>query len=623
MKTSFIRSLLLAGIILICNSAQAQVNRFTIKSPDKKIAATLIRNNGTLQYQVLYNGKTVIAPSPLGLVINHKEISGSKALYPSKVIVINNSFPWRGVRSVAHHHATSTSIRVAADKIGEGFTMDVQVFNDGVAFRYRVPSKGWSKIARELTGFSVPQNSTAWWQGDIHNYEGEYKASKPASIKSGQTIGMPVTLELPGIGYAAITEANVNNFAGMHLVADGSSILHTALDGDVTLNGDVVTPWRVIIIGPDLNTLVNSDIIASLSPKADPKIFPKGFATEWIKPGKSVWSWMTATRAVTPENMRKFSDLASQCGIPYNLVDDGWGKWHEDGKDSWQVLKDLVDYSAKKHVRIWVWAAYPDNNGLPGLRDSAYMKSFLKKCHETGVAGVKIDFMSSESQELVAFYEHASREAAKLKLMIDFHGAGKPSGQSRTWPNELTREAVRGLEYSEDTDWPTHNTIIPFTRYLAGHGDYTPLSTAKFVSSTTLAHQVATMVTFTSPFLCLGVDPAELLKSEALPFVKSIPSIWDETVVLPQSAIGKMSVIARRSGTKWILAILNNKDARSISVRLSFLGTKSYTCKLLGDGKLVNKANGNKATGKDSFAVSLTSGDGLVAIFEPVATNKK
>ncbi|MBS7566858.1 glycoside hydrolase family 97 catalytic domain-containing protein [Mucilaginibacter sp. Bleaf8] len=574
-------------------------------------------SKGVLQYKVLNKGQTVIEPSRMGLLVDSVEYGRSGALFPSKITNIQKRFAWRGVHNVASYHATSATVKVGGKYAGNDWTIDVQVFDEGVAFRYIIPHRGTATVTRELTSFTVPGQSEAWWQGDIQNYEGEYTKSKPSAIKKGQPVGLPFTLVLPQKqGYAAIAEADVNNYAGMHLQATGSNTFQTTLDGDVTLTGNMKTPWRIISIGQDLNALVNNDMIAALSPKPDPALFPKGFDTEWIKPGKSVWSWMTANRAVTPENMRKFSDMAARCDIPYNLVDDGWGKWREPGKDEWQILKELVDYSAAKNVKIWVWAAYPDNNGIRGLKDSVYLLSFFKKCRETGVAGVKIDFMSSESQSMVEFYNRASREAALQQLMIDFHGASKPSGQSRTWPNELSREAVRGLEYSDDTDWPTHNTIIPFTRYLAGHGDYTPLSTAKFVSSTTLAHQVATMITFTSPFLCLGVDPGDLLKSEALPFVRTIPSVWDKTVVLPPSAIGEVCVMARRSGTKWFLAVLNNKQAKKISVPLSFLGTKSFSCQPLGDKVITSRISGKAISGKSNIAIALNSGDGFVAVFE-------
>lgn len=602
--------LLLTGALTV----KAQVNSFTIKSPDKKVVANIfIGSRGLLQYRIVYKGNAVINQSRMGLLVNGTENSSAKTLRSSKIQIIQKQFAWRGAHSKANYYATAATVFTGPASSESNLAIEIQAFNTGVAFRYVMPNQGQAKITRELTSFNVPEKAENWWQGDIHNYEGIYSKNTAAGIKSGQIIGMPLTMVLPGNkGFAAITEANVNNYAGMHLVATGTSVFTVALDGDVNLIGKITTPWRVISIGPDLNSLANNDIIACLSPEADRRLFPKGFNTEWIKPGKSVWSWMTAVRAVTPENMRRFTDLAAQCGIPYNLVDDGWGNWKADGKDNWQILKELVDYSAAKNVRIWVWAAYPNNNGIAGLKDSLYMKEFFKKCREVGVAGVKIDFMSSELQSVVDFYNRASREAAKQHLMIDYHGASKPSGQSRTWPNELSREAVRGLEYSDDTDWPSHNTIIPFTRYLAGHGDYTPLSTAKFVSSTTLAHQVATMVTFTSPFLCLGVDPADLLKSEALPFVRAIPSVWDETIVLPPSEIGEVCVMARRTGTKWFLAVLNNKLARRISIPISFLSNKAHRYQFLGNHKPARET----VTNKDKFEIDLTPGDGFIAMFE-------
>ncbi|GAB2705077.1 glycoside hydrolase family 97 protein [Mucilaginibacter koreensis] len=610
-----LRPLLLISFIICYFNLSAQQNKITVKSPDQNVVATVFTANGSLQYAVQYRGQPVLEPSRMGLFIDSTAYAGSGKLVSSKSKLIQERFAWRGNHSTAQHYATAATIHTNRTSTVNQLVIEMQVFNNGVAFRYLMPYRRGATLNHELTTFAVPEQAQVWWQGDVQNYEGEYKQNKPAEIKTGQAIGLPLTMVLPHQQcYAAIVEADVNHYAGMHLEATGSNAFHASLDGKVKLTGNIKTPWRIITIGRDLDALVNNDIIASLSPKPDPALFPKGFNTDWIKPGKSVWSWMTDNRSVTPENMRRFSDLASQCGIPYNLVDDGWGRWQQPGKDKWQMMRDLVDYSAAKKVKIWVWAAYPDNNGIPGLKDSVYMMDFFRKCHETGIVGVKIDFMSSETQAMMDFYNRASREAAKLQLMIDFHGAGKPSGQSRTWPNELSREAVRGLEYSDGTDYPTHNTIIPFTRYLAGHGDYTPLSMDKFVSSTTLAHQVATVVTFTSPFLCLGVDPAKLLKSEALPFVQAIPSVWDETRVLPASAIGEVCVMARRSGTTWFLAVLNNKQTRTLSIPLSFLNKANYSCKVIGN---ITAANSKTVNSKDKFTVNLTSGDGLVAIFRP------
>ncbi|MGH2624886.1 MAG: glycoside hydrolase family 97 catalytic domain-containing protein, partial [Sphingobacterium sp.] len=335
------------------------------------------------------------------------------------------------------------------------------------------------------------------------------------------------------------------------------------------------TAWRIIEFGKDLNALVNNDLISAVSRPYNKELFPDGLQTDWIKPGKSVWSWLSGNRSVTLDNMKQFVDQASELGIPYNLVDEGWGKWQVAGKTKWDLIRELVDYARPKNVGIWVWKAYPDRNGIPGLKEATAREAFFKECHEAGVVGVKIDFFDGESQEIIRFYEDALKDAAKYHILVDFHGADKPIGLDRTYPNELSREAIRGLE--NQTDWPGHNTTLPFTRYLAGHGDYTPLSFRDIVKGTTLSHQVATVALFNSAFMCLAVNPATLLSSNVLPMVKSIPVSWDETIVLPQSKIGDLVVFARRKGKDWFLCVLNGqKTKRSLTVDLSFLKGKSY-----------------------------------------------
>lgn len=317
---------------------------------------------------------------------------------------------------------------------------------------------------------------------------------------------------------------------------------------------------------------MNCNIIANVSSSYDKKLFPNGYNTDWIKPGRSVWSWLAKTRSVTLENMKHFSDLAAELGFEYNLVDEGWSNWKDsiNHKDNWDMMKELVDYSAAKGVRIWVWKAYPDRKGIPGIKDSLQRRIFFKKCKDLGIVGLKVDFFDSESQEIIQFYQAALRDAAEYHLMMDFHGANKPTGESRTWPNEMTREAIRGLE--NHPPWAKSNIILPFTRYLAGPADYTSVHFGDRMGEVSWAHHIASMIVFTSPFLCLGADPQSILDNPCKEMIQSIPTVWDETLVLPQSKIGELVLFARRKGTTWFLAAMNGMDeSKSISIDLSFL----------------------------------------------------
>jgi alpha-glucosidase len=265
-------------------------------------------------------------------------------------------------------------------------------------------------------------------------------------------------------------------------------------------------------------------------------------------------------------------------------------------------------------VKIWVWKAYPDRKGIDGIKDSVKRREFFGKCKAAGVAGLKIDFFDSESQEIINFYQNALRDAAKYQLMINFHGANKPTGESRTYPNEMTREAVRGLE--NRPPWALHNTILPFTRYLAGHADFTPVHFGKRMGETSWAHQIASAIVFTSPLLVYGADPKSMIENPFVEMIKSIPSTWDETIVLPQSSIGELALFARRKGNTWFIAALNGQTARQVSINLSFLGKGTYIATLLRD----NKAEQNtatqeqmKVTKKQSINIDLNTAGGFVA----------
>jgi alpha-glucosidase len=599
-------------------SSYAFCQTITVKSPDSRLQFSMRIENHKATYSIKTDGKSVIESSEVGLAVSGVKYGEARRLSLGKKSVIKKAFAWRGVHRKAVHYANSAVVTVTAPTAKRNFNMEVQVFNDGVAFRYNIPSHSAGTVESELTEFVLPENTMSWWQDDLKNYEGRYRRTTLAAIKDNQAIGLPITFQVPDGSYVAINEAGLEDFAGVHLVKTTATCFNAVLAGQVKQSGKILSPWRVIQVSNSLDKLVNSDIIASLSAPPDKKLFPQGFATPWIKPGKSVWSWMTPNRSVTPENMRKFTDLAAELGIPYNLVDDGWGKWKDGDKDHWQLMKELVSYSKSKNVNIWVWAAYPDNNGLKGLADSTYMADFFKRCKDIGIVGLKVDFMSSETQDMMAFYRRALKEAAKLKLMLDFHGVNKPTGLSRTWPNEMTREAVRGLEYEEGTDYAEHNTILPFTRYLAGPGDYTPLSFQPYVAKTTLAHQVATSVIFTSPLLVLGADPETLLKSASLDFVKQIPSVWDQTVVLPFSKIGEVAGFARRSGNTWYVAVMNNKEKRSISLPLSFLPAGKYNYSSLSDDSDKANKSGRSISASDKLDISLASGGGFIAVFKGI-----
>jgi alpha-glucosidase len=320
------------------------------------------------------------------------------------------------------------------------------------------------------------------------------------------------------------------------------------------VTGPITTPWRVVLIGKDLTALVNTTLIGRLSPPPDRRLFPLGSQTQWIKPGRAVWKYLDGGEN-TADTVREFSRLASQLGFEYQVVEGFWQKWPKD------ELRDVIAESRKLGVGLWLWKHSNQ------LRTPESREHFFDLCREVGAAGVKIDFFDHEAKEVVELYEVMLREAAQRRLLVNFHGANKPTGESHTWPNELTREAVRGME-SRRSDRSAHDATIPFTRLLAGPADYTPVHFGERRNDTTWAHQIATAVVMTSPLLTYSAHPKTILENPAVDLIKSIPATWDQTLVLPDSEIGELAVLARRSGTTWFVAGLNGPTARSVKVDL-------------------------------------------------------
>ncbi len=381
---------------------------------------------------------------------------------------VNEEYETRGIHSMAKNNCNGTRIEINS---GIAYTIDARVYNDGIAFSFTIPGSG-NRVPDEATVFKFPLSATVWYHEFYWHYEGQHRKRTISEVKKGEWAAPPLTVKLPSGYYASITEANLVNYPGMSLQSDGEGSFITRL-GHIqpasypfahdykledairlgkaaAISGTITTPWRTIIIGKDLNALVNSDLISNLVPPPDKTFFPQGLKTDWIKPGRSVWNWIDGGER-TPEGMKVFSKLASELGFEYNTVDAFWSRWTDD------QIRDLVEYSGKQGVKIWLW-----QHGR-NIRNDEERRAFFKRCHDLGVVGVKLDAFSHESKEFIDLYHKCLKDAAEFKLMVNFHGNNKPAGESRTWPNEMSREGVRGLEYARSQDaWAVHNTTYTF-----------------------------------------------------------------------------------------------------------------------------------------------------------------
>ena len=611
-------------------SQRVHMQEVQVASPDGKIKFTILPNAERLTFTVTMGNTVVIEPSPIVMKLDGYDLSSGVVFDNLEHYSIDESYPWYGASSLAVNRSNGVKLSLTHDLSFTSYTLEIRVFNDGVAYRHVIPGEeNASRALDEYSTFVIPDGSMLWYGGlaDGH-YETEFVKKNISEVHAGEWAGPPLTFKLPlDAGYASISEANLVNYSGMGLEADGRRGWITGLGHRQPLNwpfelrygrdeakrlgtpvsiaGTVTTPWRVVMVGPDLNTLANSTILPNLCPPPDAKFFAGGIHTSWIKPGRAVWRYLDGGPEGV-DGMKEFSRMAGQLGFEYNVIEGFWNKWTPAQR------KEVVDYSRQQGVGVWFWKHSKD------LRTPEAREEFFKMLHDLGVTGAKIDFFDHEAKEVIDLYEALLEKAAKYQILVVLHGANKPTGRQRTWPNELVREAIRGMEASALKERARHETILPFTRLLAGPADYTAMLFNDRRRDTTVAHQIASIAVFAAPLLTIAANPQTILSNPAVDVIKSVPPVWDETIVLPDSAIGELAAYARRKGNTWFLAIMCGPQAKTIRVPLSFLGEAPYNGVLVHDSPTDDvKVEIEKSTHKrsNSLTIELRAGGGFLARF--------
>jgi len=610
-------------------SQRVKMEQVQVASPDGNVKLTVLPNAERLSFTVTMGNTAVIDPSTIIMKLDGYDLSSGVVFRDVERYEIDETYPWHGAHNTAVNKCKGAKITLQHDLSFIDYVLEVRVFNDGAAFRHVIPGdEDDSRVTDEYTTFVIPAGSMVWYHDLGGHYEAAYKNNDISDIETGQWAGPPVTFKLPDeAGYGSITEANLVDYAGMALEADGHRGLVTGLGHRQPLNypyelrygreeakrlgkpasitGTITTPWRVIIVGRDLNTLVNSTIVPNLCPPPNPKYFPDGIKTWWVKPGRAVWRYLDGGDR-SFEGMKEFSRMAGELGYEYHILEGFWSRWSD------EQIKEIVEYSEEQGVRLLFWK-HSNQLSTPQQREE-----FFTRLHRLGVAGSKIDFLDHEAKEVIDHYEALLKKAAENEMVVNFHGANKPTGRARTWPNELVREAVRGMESSSLRERARHETILPFARYLAGHADYTTMHFGDRRQDTTWTHQIASLVIFASPLLTVAAHPQSVLNNPAAGVIKSIPAVWDETIVLPESAVGEMAIFARRTGQTWFLAVMCGDAARTIRVPLSFLGEGQYDATMVCDDKKNDAAvvmKSRTARRGEKLTIEMSSGGGFVGRF--------
>lgn len=582
------------SILLFFSVSSWAAKDIILQSPDGHIQFRLYAEKNRLSWSATLDNKTVINTSPLVMLVDNTDLTYNAKQGKVENYSIDESFTMMGFRSKGQNQCNGMRIAYTQKKGSQAYTLEVRVYNTGIAYRFVVPGEGKTRTPDEASSFAIPAGSTAWYHNLDDQYLGQYQSKAIGQLQPGEWCAPPVTLRLADFSaYICLTEAALFNYSGMALTADGHDGLTVKLahsqpvsisyrqhysDADakkltvpVQVTGMITTPWRVAIIGRELNDLFNSDILYALNPAPDPGLFPSGPSTSWIRPGRASWKSSEGKADNSPKAVKEFIRQTGKLGLEYTVLDAYWIKWNE--KD----LKDVIKFAGQQKVGIWLWKSAKE------LINEGPRTDFFRKCSAWGIKGLKIDQFDCERKDMVDLYAAILRDAAKNKLMIDFRGCDKPTGEVRTWPNELGRAAITGMDDGSASDRASQDVILPFTRILAGNADYMPMQFGSKRGNTTWAHQLASAVILGAPLLTYSSAPASILTNPALSLIRSIPSTWDEVVVLGDSGIGDLAVMAFRSGNTWFLAVMSNGKPHTFKVPLTFLGQGDYQAMLAGD----------------------------------------
>ncbi|CAN5248786.1 glycoside hydrolase family 97 protein [soil metagenome] len=638
----------------------AQAAPVELASPDGRVAVVLDQDLlGVPTYAVRWRGEQLIAPSPMGLELAGEDPVGpsAKAGGVERAAVDGTYAMVAGKSAIARDHYNQI-IAHFTTPAGRPFDIIVRAYDDGVALRYRLPTRGDQPvtIAAESTRFLFPADYGCWGLnlgrfGTSH--EGEYDPINAARIRDGNLYEVPLLCETKANGPAfALAEADLQNWSGLYLTGQkegGTGIsarLSPRLDDPLVavrtlIGADVRSPWRVVMVADSAVNLIGSTLIAMLNPATT-------FETGWVKPGKTAWDWWNgpALASVPKAGMndatiRGFIDFAADKRLEYMMIDDGWylgsglAGTVRPGSDATRSipaidLPGLVAYGKQRNVGLWLWIHWR-------VMD-AQMDKALSLYERLGIKGIKVDFMDRDDQQMVDFVHCLLAKAAAHHLMVDLHGMYHPTGLSRTYPNLMTQEGVMGAEFNKWSSrvTATHNVTLPFTRMLLGSMDYTPggfrnVTPAAFkpnfdrpVVQTTQAHGMAMYVVYESTLASVADSPDVYRARDGMDFIAAVPASWDETRPIAGHP-GSHIVVARRKGSSWWLGAMTNEEARTVNVPLTFLAKGRYRATIYGDGATPTTITTQirDVTAADTLDLALAGSGGAAVRFIPIGTTSR
>lgn len=651
-----INSALTSAVFILGSLAaavMASAQTYEITSPDKRTSVTVDLSD-RVYYSVEFDNKDIIDPSPIGMTLDRRTHLGRKPeIVDTRTRAVNESItpalPEK--RSVIPDVYNELTLNFRGD-----YSLLVRVYDDGAAYRFITDLDRAVRVMNEQATFVFSQDDSVYFpvaQSMLTHFEENYTRTTLGEITSGQLGFLPFLIDRKDGLKVLVTEADLYDYPGMFVVGseDKEPVLSGKFAGypleeqqqndrtvSVAKHADYIAetegsrayPWRVIVVTDRDGSLIENDIVYRLGRPLEIRDIA------WLNAGKVAWDWWNALNlygvdfesGVNTATYKYYIDFAAKYNLDYIILDEGWSDTEDLLKVNPDIdMEELLTYADDKDVGIILWCVW--------LALDRQMEEALDQFEEWGIRGVKVDFMQRDDQKMVDFYWRCAREAAERKMLVDYHGAYKPTGMRRTYPNVLTREGVKGLEHSKWSRQPTpeYNVQLPFIRMFAGPIDYTPGATMnanrenfrpifnKPMSMGTRVHQMAMYVIFESPLQMLADTPSHYLEEpEMMEFLEVVPVGWDETKVI-DAEVSNYVLAARRKGSEWYVGAMTDWNPRTLTFECSFLESGTYTVEVYRDGINAERYASDyekvtrKVTAGEELTIDLKPGGGWVARF--------
>lgn len=627
----------------------AFAENYTVNSPDSRITVNVETGTNTT-YSVTFHGKVILNPSPISMTFDNGT-------------VIGRNMEVKKVERFTQNQVLKPVVRQKSEQIidhynemvldADRYKLYFRVYNDGLAYRFHTDFPDSLKVLNEEVTYCFPEDYNTLFPEERSMLSAQqplFKPMKLSEIGTDRFCSTPILIKVDENARIFISESDLESYPGMFLRKQGKNELAGKFaavsledyktddrqifptkraDYIARVNGTRNYPWRAMIVAENDANLITNQLIYKLAPEAEGDY-------SWVRPGKIAWDWYNALIltgvdfkcGINNDTYKYYIDFASKYGIEYVVIDDGWSEAWDVTKTIPEInMEELVAYGKKKNVDLILWVSWaPFREKI----DEAF-----DKFSQWGIKGIKMDFMNRDDQEMVDFYYEVARKAAAHKMLVDFHGAYKPTGWLRTFPNVLTSEGVAGLENHKWGSFvtPKHNVTLPFTRMVAGPMDYTPGAMINFhekdhkiwfnlpASVGTRCHQLGMYVVYESPLQMLADSPSNYYREPVcMEFLSQVPVVWDETRVL-KASVGEYVIVARRHGDAWYIGGMAGEKGKKFEIDLDFIkGNKTLTYWEDGVNVDMNANDVARRTRKvkqgDKITITMYDGGGYAAVIK-------